>query len=125
MKKNSEETLTSSLAKINEQLTSTHLLGQPIYLKNDQIVIPINKIVYCYGGGGIEYHKQNENDLQYGFAGEIYPYGGELGGISVKPEALLVINKTSSKIIRLEADSLYDKTFDLILDIVKKASKKK
>lgn len=125
MKKSVEEILTSNLAKINEQISSTHLLGQPIYLKNEQIVIPINKIIYCYGGGGIEYRKHNDNELQYAFAGDIFPYGGELGGLSIKPEAVLVINKSNSKIIRLEADSIYDKTLDLVVDIIKKTTKKK
>lgn len=117
------------LAKLNDvdvDFNYTNTLGNPIYLKDEKVVIPINKVLYGYGSGESEIHiNRNPNELTYEFVDDIYPYQANIGATHVKPYAIALIDKDKIKIVKIENDSLYDKSLDLIQSVIKKNFKKK
>lgn len=125
MNENMDEFLKRSLANIEVIGDSSKVIGQPIYLKTDQVIIPINRVFYCYGSGSTEFRKHKSGDLTYEIASDFQPYGGELGGINIKPEAFLLIDGRSAKVIKIEEPSLYTKTLDLAIDMIKSLKKDK
>ena len=66
--------------------------------------------------------KKNKNELSFEINEEIYPYGGgELGGMSLNPEAFLIVSKEKSEIIYFDKNpTIFSKTLDLIKEVLKK-----
>lgn len=125
MKENMDEFLKKSLSNLEFVGDSSKIIGQPIYLKTDQVIIPINRIFYCYGSGSTEFKKRSTEELTYEFASDRVPYGGELSGVNIRPEAFLLIDGHNAKVIKIEEPSLYAKTLSLAIDTLKNLKKEK
>ena len=67
-------------------------------------------------------NKKLKNELSFEVSDELYPYGGgQLGGMSIVPEAFLIVSNNKSEIVYFDKNpSLFAKTLDLIKDIIKK-----
>ena len=121
------EMLTSSLESLSNMIDSSKIIGKPIDIGDDKFIIPISKVTLGFGMGGSEFSikkddKKIKNELSFEINEEIYPYGGgQLGGMSLNPEAFLIISKDKSEIVYFDKNpSIFMKTFDLIKDIIKK-----
>ncbi|HBD05834.1 MAG TPA: hypothetical protein DCY93_00290 [Firmicutes bacterium] len=107
------------------QVDIVNTLGTPIYLKDNRVVIPINKVLYGYGDGQSEFHiSEDPKRLTYEFVDDIYPYQASLGAAHVKPYALAVLDDEKIRIVKLENDSLYDKSLELIKTLITKRKHK-
>mgnify|MGYP001144319997 CR=1 FL=1 len=106
---------------INAEYNLTNTMGEPIYLRDEKVIIPINKVLYGFGNGESELHITNDpNELTYEFVDDIYPYKANIGATHVKPYAIAILDKEKIKIVKIDNDSLYDKSLDLIEKIIKK-----
>ena len=121
------EMLTSSLESLSNMIDSSKIIGKTIDIGDDKFIIPISKVTLGFGMGGSEFSikkddKKIKNELSFEINEEIYPYGGgQLGGMSLNPEAFLIISKDKSEIVYFDKNpSIFMKTFDLIKDIIKK-----
>ena len=121
------EMLTSSLESLSNMIDSSKIIGKQIDIGDDKFIIPISKVTLGFGMGGSEFSikkddKKIKNELSFEINEEIYPYGGgQLGGMSLNPEAFLIISKDKSEIVYFDKNpSIFMKTFDLIKDIIKK-----
>ena len=122
------EMLHSSLESLSNLIDSSKVIGKPIQIGEDKIVVPISKVTLGFGVGGSEFNVSNKknkklkNELSFEVSDELYPYGGgQLGGMSIVPEAFLIVSNDRSEIIYFDKNpSLFAKTLDLIKDIIKK-----
>lgn len=122
------EMLNSSLESLSNLIDSSKVIGKPIQISEDKIVVPISKVTLGFGVGGSEFNVSNKknkklkNELSFEVSDELYPYGGgQLGGMSIVPEAFLIVSNNKSEIVYFDKNpSLFLKTIDLIKDIIKK-----
>lgn len=121
------EMLTSSLDSLSSLVDTSKIIGKPIEVGEDKFIIPISKVTLGFGVGGSEFEinkkdKKNKNELSFEINEEIYPYGGgELGGMSLNPEAFLIVSKEKSEIIYFDKNpTIFSKTLDLIKEVLKK-----
>ncbi len=121
------EMLTSSLDSLSSLVDTSKIIGKPIEVGEDKFIIPISKVTLGFGVGGSEFEinkkdKKNKNELSFEINEEIYPYGGgELGGMSLNPEAFLIVSKEKSEIIYFDKNpTIFSKTLDIIKEVLKK-----
>ena len=120
------EMLSASLESLSGLIDSSKIIGKPIRIDENKIVVPISKVTLGFGVGGSEFsishpkEKKSKNELSFEIGEETYPYGGgQLGGMSMIPEAFLIIDGKDSKIIYFDKNpSLFAKTLDLIKDLL-------
>ena len=121
------EMLTSSLDSLSSLVDTSKIIGKPIEVGEDKFIIPISKVTLGFGVGGSEFEinkkdRKNKNELSFEINEEIYPYGGgEVGGMSLNPEAFLIVSKEKSEIIYFDKNpTIFSKTLDLIKEVLKK-----
>ena len=120
------EMLASSLDSLSNMIDSSKIIGKPIDVGEDKFIIPISRVTLGFGMGGSEFNvtknKKDKNELSFEINEEIYPYGGgPLGGMSLNPEAFLIVSKDKSEIIYFDKNpSIFMKTLDLLKEIIKK-----
>lgn len=121
------EMLSNSLQNLNLIIDSSKVIGSPLKIDEERIIIPLSKITFGFGVGGSEFSSKNEkiisnnlieNDSNYPFG------GGTIGGVNIIPIAFLMIEKDNSKIIRVENDdTLFNKLLELFLKFMVKKNK--
>lgn len=121
------EMLSNSLQNLNLIIDSSKVIGSPLKIDEERIIIPLSKITFGFGVGGSEFSTKNEkiisnnlieNDSNYPFG------GGTIGGVNIIPIAFLMIEKDNSKIIRVENDdTLFNKLLELFLKFMSKKNK--
>ena len=121
------EMLSNSLQNLNLIIDSSKVIGSPLKIDEERIIIPLSKITFGFGVGGSEFSSKNEkiisnnlieNDSNYPFG------GGTIGGVNIIPIAFLMIEKDNSKIIRVENDdTLFNKLLELFLKYMAKKNK--
>lgn len=127
MKRPINEMLENSLASISSLIDSSKIIGKPIAIDENKIIVPITKVTLGFGVAGSEFNfsknkDKKENELSFEVSNEIYPYGGgQLGGVSLIPEAFLIIGDGKSEIIYFDKNpTIFNKTLELIKDVLKK-----
>lgn len=109
------EAIEKSINKINEVIDTNMIIGTPINLSSNEIIIPISKITtFCLSGGG-EYGKTNffkrNDELPYTL--------GNGSIVNVKPCGFIVKDSNSTfKYISTEQTS-YEKILQKINDVIK------
>ena len=127
MKRPVNELFESSLENVKAFMDTSKIIGSPLKVDENTTIIPIAKITLGFGIGGSEFKnkddskKKNKDELLFELSEEKLPYGGgTLGGISLIPEAFIVHSKDKVNIIYMEKNKdLFDKTFDLVNEILK------
>lgn len=121
--------LNTSLDSLSNLIDSSKIIGSPIKVDDNKIIVPITKVTLGFGVGGSEFNinkknssKKGKNELDFEVSEELYPYGGgQLGGMSMVPEAFLIITDNKSEIVYFDKNpSIFMKTLDLLKDIIKK-----
>lgn len=116
--------LNISLDNITRMVDVSKIVGQPIHLGENRVIIPISKVTFGFGAGGSEFdighNKKKVFDVEFGE--ELFPFGGGSGGgISITPSAFILIDHDNIKIVRYQKDNtIYDKVLDVVVDIVNK-----
>ena len=111
--------LNNSLQSLNLLVDSSKVIGSPLHIDENKILIPLSKVTFGFGVGGSEFNTNKgqiiNNDL---IENESYPFGGGTF-------AFLMIDNDNSKIIRVEqGDTLFDKLLELSISLLKKSNKK-
>lgn len=122
------EMLGNSLRNLNLLVDSSKVLGSPMHIDDNKVLIPLSKITFGFGVGGSELITEKgkvvvnnllEDDGNYPFG------GGTLGGVNISPIAFLLIDGNDSKVIRVEKeDTLFEKFLDLFISLSKKKQQK-
>ena len=88
----------TALSKIRSVADSNTVIGEPIRLNDDVVVLPFSKVSVGFAAGGGDYSgKKPETADKTHFA------GGNGAGVSVTPLGFVVVNGTDVQVIDLKA----------------------
>lgn len=93
-----------SLENITKMVDVSKIVGQPIRVDENNILIPVSKVVFGFGAGGSEFTtKQSGKAYDFELSEELYPFGGGSGGgINISPVAFLKISRGNMEIMSVE-----------------------
>lgn len=93
-----------SLENITKMVDVSKIVGQPIRVDENNILIPVSKVVFGFGAGGSEFTtKQSGKAYDLELSDELYPFGGGSGGgINISPVAFLKISNGDMEIMSVE-----------------------
>ena len=105
-----------SLENITKMVDVSKIVGQPIRVDENNILIPVSKVVFGFGAGGSEFttkHTGKAYDIE--LSDELYPFGGGSGGgINISPVAFLKISDGRMDIVSVEKNpSLTEKLLEV------------
>lgn len=115
------ELLDISLDNIARMVDINKVIGTPMRIDDNNIVIPISRVAFGFGAGGSEFSTKNATkayDLE--LSEELFPFGGGSGGgINIAPVAFLKVNNGNMEIINVEHhNSLLDNLIELAKDFL-------
>ncbi len=108
-----------SLENITKMVDVSKIVGQPIRVDENNILIPISKVVFGFGAGGSEFStKQNGKAYDIELSEELFPFGGGSGGgINISPVAFLKISDGDMEIMNVEKNpTLTEKLLEVAKD---------
>ena len=93
-----------SLENITKMVDVSKIVGQPIRIDENNILIPISKVVFGFGAGGSEFStKQGGKAFDFELSNELFPFGGGSGGgINISPVAFLKVSDGYMEILNVE-----------------------
>ena len=93
-----------SLENITKMVDVSKIVGQPIRVDENNIILPISKVVFGFGAGGSEFTtKKGGKAFDLELSNELYPFGGGSGGgINISPVAFLKISDGRMDIMNVE-----------------------
>ena len=104
-----EGLMSTTLENIKKMVDVDTIIGNPITTPSGVTIIPVSKLSYGFASGGSDFGKQ-QKDL-FG--------GGSGAGISVIPQAFLVVNGTDVKLLQISATtSAADKAVNMIPEVI-------
>lgn len=117
-----------TMDSIKDMIDVNTIIGDPIQMNNDTVIIPISKVSFGFASGGSEfkgetideYNKTDKDEqIQYRL-----PFGGGAGaGITIKPVAFLVLQSGQVKLINVEHENSIDKILDYVPDLLQRINK--
>ncbi len=108
-----EGLMSTTLENIKKMVDVDTIIGNPITTPNGVTIIPVSKLSYGFASGGSDFGKQTK-DL-FG--------GGSGAGISVIPQAFLVINGSDVKLLQMStSNNTADKAVNMIPEILEMVS---
>ncbi len=108
-----EGLMATTLENIKKMVDVDTIIGNPITTQNGVTIIPVSKLSYGFASGGSDFGKQTK-DL-FG--------GGSGAGISVIPQAFLVINGNDVKLLQMStSNNTADKAVNMIPEILEMVS---
>lgn len=104
-----EGLMSTTLENIKKMVDVDTIIGNPITTESGVTIIPVSKLSYGFASGGSDFGKQ-QKDL-FG--------GGSGAGISVIPQAFLVINGSDVKLLQLStSNNTADKAVNMIPEVI-------
>ena len=122
-----ENLMITAMSSIKDMVDVNTIIGEPIITDSKVTIIPISKVCFGFGAGGSEFSgetmkeynkKNNDEEIEYKL-----PFGGGAGaGVSIHPEAFLVIQEQNVKLIPVNHDSYVDRLLDYVPDLMQKVN---
>ena len=109
-KKNSiTEVMQASMAKIREMVDSNTIVGEPITTPDGVTLIPVSRLSFGFGCGGVDYGKQA---TQMG--------AGAGAGVRVEPMAFLVVKDGVTRMLPVAAPAIttVDRAIELVPQVL-------
>ena len=117
-----------TMDSIKDMIDVNTIIGDPIQMNNDTVIIPISKVSFGFASGGSEFKgetideynkKDKDEQIQYRL-----PFGGGAGaGVTVNPVAFLILQSGQVKLINVEHENSIDKILDYVPDFIEKMNK--
>jgi sporulation protein YtfJ len=108
-----EGLMATTLEQIKKMVDVDTIIGQPVTTEGGVTIIPVSKLSYGFASGGSDFGKQSK-DL-FG--------GGSGAGISIVPQAFLVVNGSDVKLLQMStSNNTADKAVNLIPEVLEKIS---
>lgn len=117
-----------SLDNITRMVDINKVIGTPMKIDDNNMVIPISRVIFGFGAGGSEFTTKNATkayDME--LSEELFPFGGGSGGgINIAPVAFLKISNGKMEILNVQKDSsLIEKVVELAKDFLVNENHKK
>ena len=112
----------TALQGLKEMIDVNTIVGDPITTPDGSVVIPISKVAMGFGVGGSEFEKR-QRQKENGEEPKNMFGGGTGGGISLTPEAFLVVGNGKIRMISVTPQNgIYDRLLDLAPAAIDKVS---
>lgn len=110
----------SLMGNIKTVMDVKTVVGEPIKMPQDTLIIPISRLSFGIGAGGSEFGTKDKDTPSSPMFG-----GGGGGGAKVVPMAFLVINNGNVRLLPLATDkqSPLDKLVDMAPELIDKLNK--
>ena len=103
----------ATMQKIRDMIDVNTIVGDAITTPDGSVIIPISKVALGFGVGGTEFEKFNAKKFDGGEPKNMFG-GGTGGGISLTPEAFLVVGNGKIRMISVTPQNgVYDRLLDL------------
>lgn len=100
----------TTIQKVKELANSETIVGKPIEIGENTVIIPVSKLSLGFASGGSDFPSKNPKDL-FG--------GGGGAGITVTPKAFLVVENGNVRLLQLAKDGeSIDRLVGMIPDAV-------
>ena len=112
------EMVQEAMGKVREMVDANTIVGQPISTADGVTLIPISKVSFGFGGGGVEYGgKATPAEKNLG--------GGVSAGVKITPTAFLVVKDGFVRVLPVAVPpaSTVDRIIDMAPDIMDKVDK--
>lgn len=124
-----ENLMQSTMTHLKEMIDVNTIIGDTVETKDGSYIIPISKVSFGFASGGSEFGKNQINNL----SSQSFPFGGGSGaGVTLKPQAFLVVKENSVRLLPVEVDTPIDRLvntipqlMDTVIELLNKESKKK
>ncbi|MBC3515469.1 GerW family sporulation protein [Neobittarella massiliensis] len=105
----------SAMNKIREMIDGNTVIGDPIRMGEDCVIIPVSKVSIGFASGGSDLPTKVQKDM-FG--------GGSGGGLSVSPIGFLVVNKGDVRLMEFtkKSDTTADRLVSMVPDVVDKVT---
>lgn len=113
------EMLDVSLSNIARMIDINKVVGAPLKVGDNNILIPISRVSFGFGVGGSEFNSNTNKTFDLETSEELFPFGGGSGaGVNIRPVAFLSIKDNRVEVIKVENNlSLMDKVIDISKDL--------
>lgn len=113
----------TALQGLKEMIDVNTIVGDPITSPDGSVIIPISKVAIGFAVGGSEFEKYNAKKLSSGEDPKNMFGGATGGGISLTPEAFLVVGNGKIRMISVTPQNgLYDRLIDVVPDAIDRIS---
>ena len=105
----------STMEKVREMVDTNTIVGQPITTPDGVTLIPISKVRFGFGSGGVDYGKAPKENFG----------GGAGGAVKIDPVAFLVIKDGATRVLPVSVPpaSTVDRIVDMVPDVMDKVEK--
>ncbi len=111
----------TALQGLKEMIDVNTIVGDPISVPDGSIIIPISKVAMGFGVGGSEFEKFR--NTKHGEEPKDMFGGGTGGGISLTPEAFLVVGNGKIRMLSVTPQNgIYDRLLDMAPDAIDKVT---
>ena len=101
--------MSNTLENVKNMLQTETVTGEPIYTPDGITLVPVSRITFGFGGGGVEFGTKKSNTNR--------PYGGGNGtGVKVEPTGFLVIKDGVVRMMNVTPPA--NTTIDRIIEMV-------
>ncbi len=108
------ELMSSTIEKLRELANSETVVGNPIKVSENTVIIPVSKLSLGFASGGSDFPSKNPKDL-FG--------GGGGAGVTVTPKAFLVVENGNVRLLQLAKDGeSIDRLCNMIPDAINQIS---
>jgi sporulation protein YtfJ len=124
------ELMITAMQNIKEMVDVNTIVGDAVTTQDGMVIIPISKVTFGFASGGGEYEmsflneNKNRRKEEYPEADmQAFPFAGGSGaGISITPEAFMVVGQGQIKLMDLHSNSSVDRIIDMAPEIIHKIS---
>jgi sporulation protein YtfJ len=123
------ELMVTAMQNIKEMVDVNTIVGDAVTTPDGMVVIPISKVTFGFASGGGEYDmksmdggKSRKSDYEEGDSMKLPFAGGSGAGISISPEAFMVVGQGQVKLMGLNSNTSVDKIIDIAPEIINKIS---
>ena len=105
----------TAIEKIKQMVDGNTVMGDAITTPDGTVIIPVSKINMGFGTGGSDFPTKNPQNNCFG--------GGCGAGITVTPQAFLVVKDGNVKLLQLStANNTADRIVNMVPDVIDKVS---
>lgn len=108
------EVLEASLENLKKLVDVNTIIGEPLTMPDGVTIIPISKVSFGFATGGSELPSSKPTS----------PFGGGSGGgVTIQPQAFLVISKGDVKLLQMQtANNTADRVVNMVPGVIDKVS---
>ncbi len=112
----------TALQGLKDMIDVNTIVGDAITTPDGSVIIPISKVALGFGVGGTEFEKYNAKKYDNEEPKNMFG-GGTGGGISLTPEAFLVVGNGKIRMISVTPQNgIYDRLLDLAPSAIDKVA---